>query len=126
MDEPAAFSAARGPVADRLVTARKSPSMRVRIVPLLQVRRRAARLLLLFNRGFPRLIGLLCGFLVRSLARIAAGRLPGHRRASRVAWTAVTGFFTSITSVCPRPTTSTTTTATAEKMASALFILGLR
>jgi len=67
--------------------------MRVRIVPLLQVRRRAARLLLLFNRGFPRLIGLLCGFLVRSLARIVAGLLPAHRRASPVVWTAVTGFF---------------------------------
>src|SRR4051812_13050743 len=66
-----------GVVADRLVAARnRSPSMRVRIVPLLQVRRRAARLLLLFNWGFPRLIGLLCGFLVRSLARIVARLLP--------------------------------------------------
>jgi hypothetical protein len=85
---------------------------------------------------------LLCGFLVRSLTRIVAGLFPAHRRASPVVCsdngfsappcgtaplgTDVTGFFMSIMPVCPRPTMSTTATATAAKMASALFILGLR
>jgi hypothetical protein len=62
-----------------LFTAIITSSMGMRFLPLFEIRRVIARLLFLFRRPFPRLVGLLERTLIRFLAGIVGGRFFAHR-----------------------------------------------